>query len=135
MQKFVNNIYRLAWLGLGALLLIPGVAKGQIIVTDPNNTGVPVPVPFQFLLGGIAGQSTITQVILGIIYIALAIIGTLAVLFIIIGGIRYVTSAGSEETSESAKKTILHSVIGLIIAILSFVIVRVISQALIRGNV
>jgi len=69
-----------------------------------------------------------------LILIALWITGTLSVLFVIIGGIRYVTAHGNEEQAEAAKKTILHAIIGVVIVVLSFVIVRVITNALILGS-
>ncbi|HKX73708.1 MAG TPA: hypothetical protein VJM32_06840 [Candidatus Saccharimonadales bacterium] len=51
------------------------------------------------------------------------IIGAISVLMIIIGGIRYVTSNGDQNSITSAKNTILYSVIGLIVAILAYAIV------------
>lgn len=73
------------------------------------------------------------ELILDIIEILLFVVGIIAVLFLIWGGLRYITSAGSEEASESAKKTIQNSIIGLIIVVLSYVIVTVIINTLIRG--
>jgi TRAP-type C4-dicarboxylate transport system permease small subunit len=73
--------------------------------------------------------------IMKIINIALTVAGLVAVLFLIIGGFRYITSAGNEETAESAKKIIINAIIGIVIIILSFVIVRVISEALVNNNV
>ena len=107
-----------------------------------DQTG-PIPLPDPGFGGGIfgalfgvgpAGQLTATGLILAIIDIALAIVGFLSVLFVIIGGFRYVTAHGNEEQAEAAKKTIEHSIIGLIIVILAFVIVRVIANALIYGR-
>jgi hypothetical protein len=54
----------------------------------------------------------------------LFIVGILAVLGIIIGGIYYVTSAGESSNVTKAKNTILYSVIGLIVSVLAFAIVR-----------
>lgn len=50
--------------------------------------------------------------------------GIIAVIFIIIGGIRYVVSQGDEKSIQGAKNTILYAVIGLVIAILAFAIVN-----------
>jgi small-conductance mechanosensitive channel len=54
----------------------------------------------------------------------LFIVGMLAVLGIIIGGIYYVTSAGDSSNVTKAKNTILYSVIGLLVSVLAFAIVR-----------
>ena len=51
------------------------------------------------------------------------IIGVMAVIMIIWGGIRYVLSAGNSAALTSAKNTIIYSIIGLIIAILAYAIV------------
>ncbi len=80
-------------------------------------------------------DTSLSGFILKIINIALTVAGLIAVLFLIIGGFRYITSAGNEETAESAKKIIINAIIGVVVIILSFVIVRVISNALVNNNV
>lgn len=52
------------------------------------------------------------------------VLGMIAVLMIVIGGIRYASSGGDAGAVKSAKDTILYSVIGLIIAIMSYTIVN-----------
>ena len=52
----------------------------------------------------------------------------IAVLFLIIGGFWYITSAGNEETAEKGKGTAVNAIIGIIIIILSYVIVNVVSS-------
>ena len=84
---------------------------------------------------GLPNQPTASTFILNIINVALAVAGLIAVLFLIIGGFRYITSAGNEETSEAAKKIITNAIIGIVVIILSFVIVRVISNALTTNQV
>ena len=59
-----------------------------------------------------------------VINVLLYIIGILAVIAIIIGGIRYVTSNGDSSNTKAAKDTILYAVVGLIVAILAFSIVN-----------
>jgi len=54
----------------------------------------------------------------------LFILGAVAVLVIIIGGIRYATSMGDAKRVESAKNTIMYAVIGLIVALLAYAIVN-----------
>lgn len=49
--------------------------------------------------------------------------GTLAVIFLILGGIRYITSSGDSARIKAAKDTILYAIIGLIVTILAFPIV------------
>lgn len=51
-------------------------------------------------------------------------IGIIAVIMIIIGGIKYVTSNGDSAQVTSAKNTVLYSVVGLVVAVLAFAIVN-----------
>ena len=75
----------------------------------------------------VSGNQTLTGLILYVINIMLGIAGVLSVLFLIIGGFWYITSAGNEETAEKGKGTAVNAIIGLVIVILSYVIVNVIS--------
>lgn len=52
------------------------------------------------------------------------IVGVVAVIMIIIGGFRYITSGGSDTGVTSAKNTILYAIIGLIIVALAQLLVR-----------
>ena len=54
----------------------------------------------------------------------LFVLGMIAVIMIVIGGIRYTTSNGDAGSVKSAKDTILYAVVGLIVAILSYAIVN-----------
>lgn len=67
------------------------------------------------------------------IELALAFAGSIAVIFLIVGGFRYITSAGNEEASEKGKKTIVTSLIGLAVIVLSGVLVRVLASTLGAG--
>lgn len=49
----------------------------------------------------------------------LLIAGALAVVFLVIGGIRYLVSAGNSAQTEGAKKTIMYALIGLIVIVIS----------------
>lgn len=60
----------------------------------------------------------------------LFIVGALAVIMIIWGGIRYATSAGNSSSVTAAKNTILYAIVGLIIAFLAFAAVNWVLGAL-----
>jgi cytochrome bd-type quinol oxidase subunit 2 len=53
-----------------------------------------------------------------------AIVGFIALITIIISGLRYITSGGSSEKTNEAKNTILYAVIGLVIVALAQIIVH-----------
>jgi len=57
------------------------------------------------------------------------LIGAIAVVMIIIGGLRYVTSSGDQAGLTSAKNTVLYSVIGLVVAFMAYAIVHFIFAA------
>ena len=83
---------------------------------------------------GVATEADFGAIALKVINVLLAIAGLIAVIFLIVGGFRYVTAGGNEEAAESGKKTITNAIIGIVIIILSFVIVRVVSNALINST-
>ncbi len=59
----------------------------------------------------------ITNIIVGIV-------GSVAVLALIYGGLRYVISAGNEDDIEKAKNIIMYAIIGIVVIIIAYVIVQ-----------
>lgn len=55
--------------------------------------------------------------------VLLFIIGAVAVIMLVIGGIRYTISGGDQAQVTSAKNTILYAIIGIIVAILAYAII------------
>ena len=60
----------------------------------------------------------------------LYIVGIIAVVMLIIGGIKYVISGGDSKKVTDAKNTVLYAIIGLVIAFLAFAIVNFVISAL-----
>ncbi len=60
----------------------------------------------------------------------LGIIGIIAVIAFAISGIQYLISAGDEEKMGAAKRNALYSIIGIIVALSGFVVVKAIDAAL-----
>lgn len=56
--------------------------------------------------------------------VLLFIIGAIAVIMLIIGGIRYVVSGGDSSAVTAAKNTILYAVVGIIVALLAYALVN-----------
>ena len=69
-----------------------------------------------------------------IILILTSLAGALSVIFIIIGGIKFVTASGDEKKMASATSTITYAIIGIIVTILAFVILQVV-QFLFKSSV
>lgn len=62
------------------------------------------------------------------------VVGVLAVLMIVYGGLRYVTSGGSSEGVGNAKNVIIYAIIGLIIVALAQAIVHFVLNAALQNN-
>lgn len=60
----------------------------------------------------------------------LYIVGIIAIIMLIFGGIRYITSGGDKQKVTDAKNTILYAIVGLVIALLAFAIVNFVLGAL-----
>ena len=56
--------------------------------------------------------------------IGFSIIGALAFLYLVIGGLRYITSGGNPEGTQKAKNQIVYSLIGLIITAVAATVVN-----------
>lgn len=67
---------------------------------------------------------------LAVVDILLRIGGMLAVVYIIYGGFRYMTSQGEPERINEAKNTLLNAVIGLVIVIIAIVAVNFVGSQL-----
>jgi hypothetical protein len=68
-------------------------------------------------------------VVTGVINWLLYIVGIASVIMIIVGGIRYASSAGNEKAVTGAKNTIIYAVIGLAASLLAWVIVNFVITA------
>lgn len=70
------------------------------------------------------GRPTVTSVIQNVVRILTIAVGIIAIIMIIIAGLKYITSSGDSGNITSAKNTLLYAVIGLIIVALAQIIVR-----------
>jgi Type IV secretion system pilin len=78
--------------------------------------------------GPVAGARTLSQIALSVLQFLLSIVGILAVIMLVVGGIMYLTAAGSEERVETGKKIVLYSIIGIFVALAALVIVSQIAS-------
>lgn len=63
-----------------------------------------------------------------IIQILVGISAAIAVVFVVIGGLKYITSSGHPEKLENAKKTLLYSGIGLVVVLAAYALVDVVAN-------
>ena len=85
---------------------------------------------------GCGGSSTtdLSGVIVGIVNGIVAILGIVAAIFVIVGGVNYMTSQGDAGKLQKAKNTILYSLIGLVIAALAFAIINFVVVNVLKNN-
>ncbi len=63
-------------------------------------------------------------IVRNVINVLLFVVGIIAVIMLIVGAIRYVTSGGDPNSTKGAKDTILYAIIGLIVAFTAFAIIN-----------
>ena len=80
--------------------------------------------PGQCNVAATDATSKINNIIHTIVNLLSAIVGVVAVIMIIVGGFRYITSGGNDTSVTSAKNTILYAIIGLVVVALAQIIVR-----------
>lgn len=103
---------------------------------NPSSNFLSFPTWYEYLCLNSSKHPVITNltdiwlIVAAIIDILLRVGAILAVIFIIYGGIKYITSQGSPEQTNAAKNTILNAVIGLIVTILASVVVGFIAGAI-----
>ncbi len=70
------------------------------------------------------GTANIGSLFNSVTSILLFIVGAVSVIMIIVGALRYVLSAGDAKNTAAAKDTILYAVIGLVIALSAYAIIK-----------
>lgn len=106
-------------------MVVMVVAPLAVLAQGTTSSGWTDPTPSS----GVATDTDLNVLLVRIINILLGIAGLVAVIFLIVGGFRYITAGGNEEAAEAGKKAIVNAIIGIVIIILSFVIVRVVANA------
>lgn len=82
------------------------------------------------IVDGLPDFCSANKLISGVIDLLLAASGSITIIFLMLGGFWFLTSAGNEEQAEKGKKTLTYSVVGLVVIIMSFVIVRIVGNTL-----
>lgn len=127
-KKSFQSLLLVPAIVLGVSLLVPAGTATAADSACPTDGGVSTGLTGGAACAKGAGQQAnlfgSTGVFTTIVNVLLFIIGAVAVIMLIIGGIRYVVSGGDSGAVTSAKNTILYAVIGIIVAILAYAIVN-----------
>ena len=134
-MKIVEKI-KMAVMGLSAVatlgtaaMVAPSVYATDSVVIGANETTNSA--AGKYTSGSESKQQAATgrsddlmSVLTVIINVALGVIGFIAVVMIILGGVQYTTSSGDAAKVTKAKNTILYGIVGLVVALLAFAIVN-----------
>jgi hypothetical protein len=123
-QLFVAAMMMAVGVGMVALPVSVNAANApsalDAVCSDPANASTTVCK---------SKANNIQTTIGAIVNTLLFLIGVAAVIVIILGGVTYTTSAGSEEAVKRAKNMITYAVIGLVLAISAYAIVNYVIKA------
>lgn len=96
------------------------IAAGLLMLSIPAFTKATIPLSNP---GGVFNTAITFQAVVGnVANFVISFIAILGIIFIVYGGIMYVTSAGDEAKAEDAKMTITYAAIGLFIAAMAYAI-------------
>jgi hypothetical protein len=101
---------------MSGLLMFLGDASGAIGKSAQQACGTGA--------ASVCGNANISNIFNFVANALIFVIGAVAVIMIILGGLRYVTSNGDAKATASAKDTILYAVVGLVVAIAAYAIVN-----------
>lgn len=111
---------------LAGVLAIPMLVLGISLVTPAAQL-----VSAQTTLsdGALSAKSTeqppeVKNIFLTVTNVLLFLIGAIAVIMLIYGGFRYTTSGGDSSSVTAAKNTILYAIVGIIVAIVAYAVVK-----------
>ena len=126
MKLIKNGLIALSFfigvVGISTLLVTHGVSAtaASEILGGSNATGQ-------------GGGNSLQQNLALVVNVLLFIIGAIAVIVIIIGGLKYVTSDGDSAKVKSAKDTILYAIVGIIIALLAYALVNFVITSFVKA--
>lgn len=106
-----------------------GVTVGSLLAALPGSALALAPVGGN--IGGIIPGNDLIGAIRRVLTYLLLLAGLIAVIYLIYGGVQYITSAGDQAKADGAKKTILYALVGLIVIGFAMVLVNFVITAII----
>ena len=115
-----NKIKSVMFAIIALAMTVPVVASADNVGFNiPNGTGL--------------GNGTITNIVGAIMNWILGIVGFIGIIGFAIAGILYLTAAGDEDRIGTAKKAMLYSIIGVIVALIGLVVMTAV-QSMLKAN-
>lgn len=120
----MKNKLKLIALAFAGLIGIMSLAPTPVLAADVCSSSAPDEVKKAAGCPVGTADPTLQTVISNILKAVIGVAGLVAVVYIVIGGVQYMTSAGDSGKTAKAKNTILYALIGLIVCALAFAIVN-----------
>lgn len=107
----------------GAVVVAQSAKKGLDTSVDPNSS-IAVEI---FEDTNKTGNTPIFQQVVNLL---LFLVGSISVVMLIIGGIRYIVSSGDQNQVTGAKNTIMYAIIGIVVSVLAWGVVNFLLDSL-----
>lgn len=101
-------------------LLLPYLVRAQFALPDQGDTGL--------------ADTSVTDILTGLMKWLLMIVAIIAVIAFVIAGILYLTAAGDSEQIEKAKKAMIWSIVGVVVALLGVIVMNAVQSWLGGGD-
>ena len=136
MKKVKILVAAVAMVAMGLLFPVTGVSAAFNPATDcpAGYTNKEAKSIAECNMQKTEGNASLMGMIQVVINVLLSVIGVVAVLVIILGGVQYTTSLGDAGKVKKAKDTIMYGIIGLVIALLAFAIVNFVLGGIFGGG-
>ena len=105
-----------ALIGLAIGILAPTFLKEIATVLGWNSTA---PLPSE-----VSSARSAADILLSVLNFLLGIVGTLSIIMLVVGGVMFLTAAGSQDRITTGKKIVTYALLGVVVALASLVIVR-----------
>lgn len=136
MKKFLAKFIAATLTLTGGMLIVLAPQTYALESSDPCDRNLPAAVLEANNCSGTSGSTSrdVRNVIIDISNALIGVLSVVAVIVIVVGGVRYMTSAGDASKLQKAKSTIIYAVIGLIICALAGVLVNSVVKAVVRAE-
>ena len=105
-----------ALIGLAIGILAPTFLKEIATVLGWNSTA---PLPSE-----VSSARSAADILLSVLNFLLGIVGILSIIMLVVGGVMFLTAAGSQDRITTGKKIVTYALLGVVVALASLVIVR-----------
>lgn len=128
MKNLLNKASRSLWLMpalvFGLSFLTPALAAPSAGAVDYGIKAGTAASKTEEMPESLFGEDGSEGIFKKVVNIMLFVIGAVAVIMLIYGGVKYVTSGGAQDKVAEAKNTILYAIVGIVVALLAFAVVN-----------